>query len=53
MDKITVKMALEKETKGYLRYAETCNPGENKIGKLYIKKETLPNKPNEITIAIE
>jgi len=53
MDKIFVKMILEKETKGYLRYAETCNPGENKIGKLYIKKETLPNSPKEITITIE
>lgn len=53
---LKLKMTLEKETKGAVRYAEDKpqGGGEPAVGTLYIRKSALPAKiPQALTITIE
>lgn len=49
-----MKMVLEKETKGAVRYAEQGNPDEQMLKTIYVRKDALGDSiPKEIKVTVE
>lgn len=54
MSKTVVKFSFEKETKNAVRFQETGDEANHKIGTLYVKKSAFDGKvPQSITVTVE
>lgn len=51
---IELKMKMDKETKGSVRYAETGPPEEQTLRTVYVRKSAFDGKyPQEITVTVK